>query len=153
MDSAGIDEGYRAFAVTFRAGGFVRPDDGWDASLIAAHVAANNDLIASVAEDIAAGRRPSYDNAPVIDDDRLREIASAAGSLDAMAELVVTSAARLARAWELLGPELGTVEVPARIADGGQVVRDGPIPIRTFIEGNATFHLQLHLDQLRRLLP
>ena len=153
MDSAGIDEGYRAFAVTLRAGGFVRPDDGWDAALIAAHVAANNDLIASVAEDIAAGRRPSYDNAPVIDDDRLRAIASAAGSLDAMAELVETSAARLARAWELLGPELGTVEVPARIADGGQVVRDGPIPIRAFIEGNATFHLQLHLDQLRRLLP
>jgi hypothetical protein len=32
-------------------------------------------------------------------------------------------------------------------------VRDGPIPIRELIEGNATFHLQLHLDQLRALLP
>jgi hypothetical protein len=152
MDAAEIEGAYGSFALALRAGGFVRPDSGWDASLIAAHVAANNDLIASVAEDIAAGQRPSYDNAEVIDDDRLREIAAAAGSLDAMAELIARSAARLARAWEQLGPELGNVEVPAKIADGGQVVRDGPVPIRTFIEGNATFHLQLHLGQLHSLL-
>jgi hypothetical protein len=151
MDGTGIAEAYSTFAVTLRAGGFARPDTGWDAPLIAAHIAANNDLIASTAEDIAAGQRPSYDNAQVIDDERLRQIASAAGSLDAMAELIETSAARLGRAWELLGPELGSVEVPAKIADGGHVVRDGPIPIRSFIEGNATFHLQLHLDQLRSL--
>jgi hypothetical protein len=153
MDGAGVQGAYRIFADTLRAGGFSQPDTGWDASLIAAHAAANNDSIASVAEQIAAARHPSYDNAEVIDDDRLREIASAAGSLDGLAGLIVTSAARLARAWELLGPELGQIEVPVKIADGGQVVRDGPIPIRSFIEGNATFQLQLHLDQLRALLP
>lgn len=153
VDSAEIQAAYRIFVDTLRAGGFDRPDTGWDASLIAAHVAANNDSIASVAEEIAAAGHPSYDNADVIDDERLREIASAAGGLDGMARLIETSARRLARAWELLGPELGQVEVPAKIADGGQVVRDGPIPIRAFIEGNATFHLQLHLDQLRALLP
>jgi hypothetical protein len=153
MESAEIEGAYRAFADTLRAGGFTQPDTGWDASLIAAHIASNNDLIASVAEDIAAGRSPSYDNAEVIDDERLREIASVAGSLEGMARLVTTSAGRLARAWEMLGPELGKIEVPAKIADGGQVVRDGPIPIRAFIEGNATFHLELHLDQLQRLLP
>ena len=116
-------------------------------------MATNNDLIAAVAEDIAAGGRPSYDNAEVIDDERLRQIASAAGGLEGISELIVTSADRLARAWELLGAELGQTEVPAKIADGGQVVRDGPVPIRTFIEGNATFHLQLHLEQLKELLP
>jgi hypothetical protein len=153
MDGAEIQGAYRIFVDTLRAGGFSQPDTGWDASLIAAHVAANNDSIASVAEEIAAGRRPSYDNAELIDDERLREIASAAGSLEGLAGQIDTSAARLAHAWELLGPELGQIEVPAKIADGGQVVRDGPIPIRAFIEGNATFHLQLHLDQLRALLP
>jgi hypothetical protein len=154
MDGAEIQGAYRVFVDTLRAGGFSQPDTGWDASLIAAHLAANNDSIASVAEEIAAAaRHPSYDNAEVIDDERLREIASAAGSLDGLAGLIETSAARLARAWELLGPELGQIEVPAKIADGGQVVRDGPIPIRAFIEGNATFHLQLHLNQLRALLP
>jgi hypothetical protein len=153
MDGAEIQVAYRVFVDTLRAGGFSQPDTGWDASLIAAHLAANNDSIASVAEEIAAGRRPAYDNAELIDDERLREIASAAGSLDGLAGQIEISAGRLARAWELLGPELGQIEVPAKIADGGQVVRDGPIPIRAFIEGNATFHLQLHLDQLRALLP
>jgi hypothetical protein len=153
MDGAEIQGAYRVFADTLWAGGFSQPDTGWDASLIAAHVAANNDSIASVAEQIAAARHPSYDNAELIDDERLREIASAAGGLDGLAGLIETSAARLAHAWELLGPELGQIEVPVKIADGGQVVRDGPIPIRAFIEGNATFHLELHLDQLRALLP
>jgi len=153
MDAAEIQGAYRVFVGTLRGGGFSQPDTGWDASLIAAHVAANNDAIASVAEEIAAAGHPSYDNAGAIDDERLREIASAAGSLDGLAGLIETSAARLARAWELLGSELGQIEVPVKIADGGQVVRDGPVPIRAFIEGNATFHLQLHLDQLRALLP
>jgi hypothetical protein len=153
MDGAEIQGGYQVFAGTLRAGGFSQPDTGWDASLIAAHVAASNDSIASLAEEIAATQHPSYDNAGVIDDERLREIASAAGSLEGLAGLIETSAARLAHAWELLGPELGRTEVPVKIADGGQVVRDGPIPIRAFIEGNATSHLQLHLGQLRALLP
>ena len=153
MDGAEIQGAYRIFADTLRAGGFSQPGIGWDASLIAAHIATNNDLIASVAEEVAAGGHPSVDNGEVIDDDRLREIASAASNLDGLAGLIETSAARLARAWELLGPEFGQIEVPVKIADGGQVVRDGPVPIRAFIEGNATFHLQLHLDQLRALLP
>ena len=101
MDSAEIQGAYGPFVDTLRAGGFTEPDTGWDASLIAAHIATNNDQIAAVAEQIAAGHRPSYDNAEVIDDDRLRDVASAAGSLDGLAELVATSAARLARAWEL----------------------------------------------------
>jgi hypothetical protein len=151
MDSTEIQAAYGVFVDTLRAGGFTEPDAGWDASLIAAHIAANNDSIASVAEELAAGRHPSYDNAELIDDERLREIALAAGSLEALAGLILTSAARLARAWELLGPELGQIEVPAKIADGGRIVRDGPIPIRAFIEGNATFHLELHLEQLRAL--
>ena len=152
MDGAEIQGAYRVFVDTLRAGGFNEPATGWDASLIAAHIAANNDSIASAAEEIAAARHPSYDNAEAIDDERLREITLVAGSLEGLAGLIETSAARLAHAWELLGPELGQIEVPVRIADGGQVVRDGPIPIRAFIEGNATIHLQLHLDQLRALL-
>jgi hypothetical protein len=153
MDGTEVQGAYRSFTDALRAGGFTQPDTGWDASLIAAHIAANNDSIASVAEEIAAGLHPSYDNAELIDDERLREIASAAGSLEGLAGQIETSAARLAHAWDLLGPELGQTEVPTKIADGGQVVRDGPIPIRAFIEGNATVHLQLHLDQLRALLP
>jgi len=131
----------------------VEPESGWNASLVAAHVAANNEEIAVVAEAIAAGARPSHDNAEVIDEVRLGEVVAATGDLDRLADLIQTSAERLGRAWELLGPAAGATEVPAKITDGDQVVREGPIPIRTFIEGNATGHLQLHLEQLRALRP
>jgi hypothetical protein len=43
--------------------------------------------------------------------------------------------------------------LPAIIRDGGDIVNDGPIPIGRFIEGNASFHLDLHLEQLKALRP
>jgi hypothetical protein len=76
-----------------------------------------------------SGERPSYDNAPVIDDQHLCELVAATGGLDDLAARVRSSAARLAQAQENLGADLGAVEVPAKIADGGTVVRDGPIPV------------------------
>jgi hypothetical protein len=41
--------------------------------------------------------------------------------------------------------------VPAIIRDGDGIVNDGPIPIGRFIEGNASFHLDLHFEQLKAL--
>jgi uncharacterized protein YciI len=38
------------------------------------------------------------------------------------------------------------------IRDGGTIVRDGPVPIGAFIEGNARFHLDAHAEQLRSLV-
>jgi Mycothiol maleylpyruvate isomerase N-terminal domain len=151
MERQEIVEAYQPFVDALRAGGFVDPDTGWSAALVAAHVALNNDGIVAVAEAIAAGESPSYDNAEVIDDGRLRDMASAAGNLEALAALIEKSAARLAVAWELVGPEAGATEVPARIEDGGRIVLDGPIPVRTLIEVNATNHLHVHLEQLLAL--
>jgi hypothetical protein len=153
MDSRQIEAAYLPFAASFRAGGFVSPEQGWDASMIAAHLITNNDLISSVAEQVASGGRPSYDNADVIDEEQLREFVAAAGSVEDIAQLLMASAARLAAAWEYLGTERGGIEVPAKIADGGVVFREGPVPVRAFIEGNATFHLELHLGQLNALRP
>ena len=39
------------------------------------------------------------------------------------------------------------------IRDSGTVVRDGPIAIGAFIDGNASFHLRSHLEQLKALEP
>ncbi len=39
------------------------------------------------------------------------------------------------------------------IRDNGEIVQDGPIPIGGFVEGNASFHLDLHLEQLKALEP
>jgi hypothetical protein len=127
--------------------------EGRTAELVAAHVATNNDLIAAVAEQIAAGERPSYDNTIVIDDARLAEFATEARGLDELARAVETSARRLAAAWAALDDVTGAYELPSRIFDAGFLVRDGAFPIRDFIEGNATVHLEIHFDQLMALRP
>ena len=113
---------------------------------------ANNNGIAAVAEAIAVGERPSYDNTEVIDDAELRDMASAAGGPERLADLVETSAGRLARASASLGPDTAAVEVPSRIVDGGRVYAMAPFLSAALIEVNATIHLQIHLDQLRALL-
>jgi hypothetical protein len=49
MTSDDLEAAYAPFIATLLAGGFRDPADGWPAELIAAHVAANNDLIAHAA--------------------------------------------------------------------------------------------------------
>jgi uncharacterized protein YciI len=152
MSSGSLDAAYAPFVASLLAGGFGRPADGWPAELIAAHVARNNDLIAETAEQVAAGRDVSYDNAATVDEAELASYAVNAGGLAGLAHEVERSAARLAAAGVALGDRAGTV-VHVLIRDGGEIVQDGPIPIGAFVEGNATFHLNLHFDHLKSLEP
>ena len=151
MDPETIENAYVPFLAALREGGFAAPTEGWPAELVAAHVSRNNDLIAEVAEQIVAGERPSYDNSPAVDDAELRSYADLFDGLDALADAVETSARRLATAWAALGDTMGTYLLPALIRDGGTVVSEEAIPIRKFIEGNASFHLDLHFAQLQAL--
>jgi uncharacterized protein YciI len=144
---------YTPFVASLLAGGFTEPADGeWTAELVAAHVARNNDLIAETAERIAAGADVSYDNASTVDAAELAAYADAAGGLTGLADEVERSAARLAAARQALG-ERADVPVHVVIRDNGQIVQDGPMPIGSFVEGNASFHLDMHLDQLKSLQP
>jgi uncharacterized protein YciI len=149
--SASFDAVYAPFVASLLAGGFGPPADGeWPAELVAAHIARNNDLIADVAEQIAAGHEVSYDNRDGVDDTELARYAQDTGGLAGLAREVERSARRLARARDALGDRAGT-PVPVIIRDHGQIVRDGPMTIGAFIEGNVSFHLDLHLDQLKAL--
>jgi uncharacterized protein YciI len=153
MTTGSLDAAYAPFIASLLAGGFRDPaDGGWPAELIAAHVARNNDLIAEAAERVAAGAEVSYDNAVTIDDAELASYAASAGGLTGLAREVERSAGRLAAAAAALGDRAGTL-VHVLIRDNGEIVQDGPIPIGAFAEGNATFHLNLHLDQLKSLEP
>jgi len=153
MTSGSIETAYAPFVASLRAGGFRQPDDGgWPAELIAAHVASNNDLIAETAEQVAAGADVRYDNAPAVGDAELTAYAESAGGLTGLAEEIERSAARLAAAGDALGERAGTL-VHVVIRDNGEIVQDGPIPIGAFVEGNASFHLDLHLEQLKALEP
>ncbi len=153
MASESIVVAYAPFVASLLAGGFNEPaDGGWPAELIAAHVAQYNDLIAATAEQVAEGGEASYDNASTIDDVELAAYATAVGGLTGLAGEIERSAARLEAARDALG---ATADTPVHviIRDGGAVVQDGPIPIGAFIDGNASFHLRLHYEQLTALEP
>ena len=148
MDQGTIESAYAPFAAALREGGFEAPADGWPAELVAAHVSRNNDLISEVAERVVAGGQPTYDNGAAVDEAELRTFADRAGGLSGLAAFVEASARRLARAWGALDETSGGYMVPAVIVDSGRVVRDAPIALSSLIEGNVSFHLDMHLEQL-----
>lgn len=151
MDPDAIERAYVPFVTLLREGGFAPPPEGWTAELVAGHISWNNDLIAEAAERIAAGERPSYDNSPSVDDDQLQSYVESIGDLGGLADAVVDSGRRLASARAALDLTTENCLVPTVIADSGTVVRDQPISIAQLIEGNASFHLDMHLEQLREL--
>jgi len=151
MTSNNLDAAYAPFVACLLGGRFGDPvAGGWTAELVAAHVARNNNLIAETAEQVAAGAEVSYDNATAIDEVQLADYADRAGGLPGLAAEVERSASRMAAAREALGDQAGTM-IHAFIMDGSTVVQDGPVPIGALIEGNASFHLNMHLEQLKAL--
>jgi phytoene/squalene synthetase len=151
MDHDTIESAYAPFVTVLRGGGFLEPAEGWPAELVAAHVARNNDFIAEMAERIADGQQPEYDNAIAVDDAALRAYCDEVGGIPGLADAIETSARRLAAARASLDETTESYELPAIIRDGGNIVNDGAIPIGRFIEGNASFHLDLHFEQLKAL--
>jgi phytoene/squalene synthetase len=88
VDPETIEAAYEPFVEELRQAGFGEPESGWPAELIAAHVARNNDLIAEMAERMAAGEAPSYDNEAAVDETLLAEYASEVGGLAGLADAV-----------------------------------------------------------------
>ncbi|MGO9206361.1 MAG: hypothetical protein ACLQBX_09305 [Candidatus Limnocylindrales bacterium] len=153
MDEDTIRSAYAPFVAALRKGGFAEPATGWPAELVAAHVSRNNDLISEAAESIAVGEQPSYDNRAAVDDAALRSYADAVGGVAGLADAVEASARRLAKAWAALDDANEGYLLQVVIVDSGTIVNDKPIPIRKFIEGNASFHLDMHFGQLKALRP
>jgi uncharacterized protein len=155
VTDSGTAERYESFALLLEEGGFEAPaDDGWTAELVAAHIAVNNDLIAETAERVA-DQEPdvAYDNAEAIDEEVLSLLIEQLGGLQGLADAVRESARRLEQAQLALGPDQVDLEIPALIKDAGEVVLDRAFAIGALIEGNASFHLDNHYEQLRALLP
>ena len=154
MGTGNLQAAYAPFVACLLAGGFEAPADGeWSAELVAAHVALNNDLIAETAEKVTAGQEVAYDNEGAVDESALTRHVESVGGLTGLAADVERTAGRLESAREALGEELAGTLVHVVIHDGGKTVVDGPVPIGAFIDGNAGFHLDRHLDQLKALQP
>jgi uncharacterized protein YciI len=154
MSSLNIEAAYAPFVAALLAGGFEAPPEGeWSAETVAAHVVRNNDLIADAAEKIATGTPVAYDNAGSIDEDALNRLVQVAGGIVGLARELERSAVRLNRCYLALGDANVDTELPVLIADQGVTVTDGPMSIGALIEGNASFHLDMHYEQLRALQP
>ena len=99
MTSESLAAAYAPFTASLLAGGFGPPaDGGWSAELVAAHIVRTNDLIAAVAEQVAAGADVALDNASSVDETELARLAGEAGGLTGLAAEIERSAARLERA-------------------------------------------------------
>jgi uncharacterized protein len=149
--TGGLEAAYAPFRASLLSGGFAEPERGaWSAELVAAHVVVTNDQIADTAEAVVRGEDVAYDNTPSIDEDTLTRQAESVGGLMGLADEIRRSAARLDRAYRGLGERAGT-SIPVRIRDGEVIAYEGPLPIRAFMEGHATRHLDLHHEQLKAL--
>jgi hypothetical protein len=71
------------------------------------------------------------------------------GTADLVADLR-RSIGELAAVYDELGDLRDTV-IPVRIVSDGVVVRDKPAAVGDMIVGNATYHLQMHHEQLLAL--
>jgi hypothetical protein len=147
-----IRTAFAPFLRLLRDGDFADPPDGWSAELIGAHVARNNDAFTHVAQAIAADEDARYDNEVAVDTAELRRLVTGWGGRAAVADEVEASADRLAKARDALDDDHASRVIPIRIHSDGELVHDGPGPVGEWIDGNATFHLRLHAEQLRALL-
>lgn len=153
MEPEAIEQAFITFVRELRDGDFERPEQGWTAEHIAAHVAINNDCFTSAVREVLATGAATYDNETAVDLDGLTVYASKFANLGDLADDVARSATDLAEAYGDLGAAEADTDIPIVIHHDGRIVRDGPGRLGEHIEGNVTYHLSMHLDQLLALRP
>jgi hypothetical protein len=153
VEPGDIEVAYVPLVEALLDGRFRQPDEGWNADQIGAHVALNNDVISAAAISLLALGHAAYDNEVVVADGLLLAYAEQLGGRSALAADVRRSAADLASAYAslLAAGSAGTVPIPTVIHHEGRTIRDDLGPVTSLIEGNATFHLAMHFQQLLAL--
>jgi len=153
MSSEDLERAYVTIVRELRDGDFESAEQGWSAEQIAAHVALNNDCLTSAARDLLAGGAARYNNETAVDADQLTAYASKFSVLGDLGDDVARSATDLAEAYADLTGVDPDAELEIVMHHDGRIVRDGRGSLAELIEGNATFHLSMHLDQLLALRP
>jgi hypothetical protein len=153
MQPEELERAYVTVVRELRDGDFERPESGWGAEHIAAHLAINNDYFTAAVRELLATGTAAYSNETAVDVDQLTAYASKFGGLGDQADDVARSATELAAAFGDLRSEDADADIPIVIHHEGRIVRDGPGSLAELIEGNASYHLAMHLDQLLALRP
>jgi hypothetical protein len=142
MDTTELRAAYESVAAEVDTGGFGPPPPGeWDAGRIVAHLALNDDLLASVTEAVLAGLAVGFDNRASLRPE------------PATVDVLRRSGARLCDLVDRLTEEQAATVLPVLIQDGDEIAVDRPMPWGVLLGLQASFHLPAHGDQLRALRP
>lgn len=133
-----------------RRGGFRKPATGWTAEQVLAHLLATTRHFVSIAEAVKRGERPDVGDATFVDDEVLQRSAEGLGVDGLSAQLDAASVHLVAEAESLTDAEAGT-QLRFTVHHDGATLVDAPQPWGQILAGHASFHLPLHVDQLRAL--
>jgi hypothetical protein len=135
-----------------RAGGFQAPETGWTAEQVLGHVIAATELFSNVAAGVRRGERPVAGDPEVVDDDLLARQAAELGGLAGLTDRLASASAELIGHAESLTDAEAATEVRFVVYHAGSVIADGPRAFGKILAGHSSFHLPLHIDQLRALV-
>lgn len=149
MDTTTLRSAYADLIGEARQGDFGEPPEGeWTADQIIAHVAANDELLATATRQVldGAAKQPYY-NHDAIDTERLDKLIAAKTGV--VPWLEQTSATLCDLADQLYEGDMTLVHT--RIVDGTITRLDRPLPWPAVLRTQAEMHLPRHLAQLRAL--
>jgi hypothetical protein len=149
-----LEAAYQGFVAEATAGGFGPPPPGeWTARQLIAHIALNDDLLASAAAQVIAGEPGRFDNSNAADWTKVSAFADEHGGLAGGVEAVRASGARVCAIAGQLTDEQAATSIDVFILDGADVAVDEPMPLGQLLAVQASFHLPAHAEQLRALRP
>jgi hypothetical protein len=160
MDTDQLRYAYRALldaaATVADSGGTgpARPDDGWSADQILAHVALVTVATINAVSSVASGAVTTYDNRIASDTWTIDRVIGLAGGNAGLRERIRRQGDALCT---LAGPALSEAElemlVPTLLVSDNVVLVDQPLPLRDIVTGLADVELPGHAKQLLALLP
>jgi hypothetical protein len=134
-----------------RRGGFHAPEKGWTAEQVVAHLLSTTEKFVSVGQAVDRGEQPVTGDPDVVDDQALTRRTTAAGGLDGLTARLESASAQLVAYSAAISEGSATTEVQFVVHHDGAIIADEMRAWGKILAGHASFHLPLHIDQLKAL--
>jgi hypothetical protein len=152
-DATQMRQNYDTVIGLARAGGFRTPETGWKAEQVIGHVLEVTELLSTVGAGVRRGESPDCGHPDVVDDELLARRADELGGLNGLADRLESAAAELLGYAESLTDAEAATDVQFIVYHAGNKIADEPRAYGRILAGHSSFHLPLHIDQLRALAP
>jgi hypothetical protein len=134
-----------------RNGGFHAPEKGWTAEQVVAHLLSTTEKFVSVGQAVDRGEQPATGDPDAVDDQVLARRTAEAGGLDGLTARLESASAQLVAYSAAISDGSAKAEVRFVVHHDGAVIADEMRVWGSILAGHASFHLPLHIDQLRAL--